>query len=398
MASESSRELIILPVLKAVRGPRGGFILTEKYMKGADGHATIWPGPVTSLVDLMTVPTTDMDQIEVMPEEATTGLELRPKKLEDLAERLKDAALVSTFLSPYELPTARLCQRLGVPIVFVSEYSVKTEFQIIDAEGHNPLRRLRRRQWIRGAEQKRRKALALAAGLQCNGTPTFESYGGAVSNAMLFFDNRVPESLVISKAALAEKTGRIAQGKPLRLVFGGRMIPMKGVADLVPFADVLRHRNVPFQLDIYGDGPLRPLLERQIIDLDLSGEVRLRGVLDFETGWVPTLKREADLFICCHPQGDPSSTYSEVMACGVPIAGYDNDALTGIIGLSDAGWATPMHDLEALADVVARLHRDRSEIAVAANRARSFAIKHAFEETMRRRTQHLIEASRLSGA
>ena len=86
------------------------------------------------------------------------------------------------------------------------------------------------------------------------------------------------------------------------------------------------------------------------------------------------------------------------MACGVPIAGYDNEALAGVIATSQAGWSTPMHDVSALADTVARLHADRTALVEAAHKARSFAAEHAFEATMQRRTQHLINASRLPDA
>ncbi len=392
------RELIILPVLTAVRGPRGGFVLTEKYMNGAAAYAKHWPGPVTSLVELASHPTTDMDHIEVLPDEALTGIELRPSTQEALTKRIGNAALVTAFLSPFELKTAELCNRLDVPIAFVSEYTVETDIQIIHAQTRNPLLRFRREIWARGAEKKRRKALKLAAGLQCNGIPTYEAYRDEIANRLLFFDNRVPKDSVISDAELARKSQEMMAGRPLRLIFGGRMIPMKGVTDLAPFADVLRQRDVPFTLDIYGDGPLRPKIEKQIKALDLADHIKLCGIVDFKTGWVPTLQNDADLFICCHPQGDPSSTYSEVMACGLPIAGYDNEAFQGIVAKSQAGWATPMHDLQALADQVTQLHHDRTQLAGAAYDAREFSAQHSFEATMQRRTQHLIDASRLPDA
>ncbi len=398
MTGSASNELIILPVLKATRGPRGGFVLTQKYMNGAAAYAKTWPGPVTSLIELTDAPTTDMDHVEVMPGEAETGLELRPKTQDALAQRIRNAAIVSGFLSPYELETAALCNQLGVPIVFVSEYSMKTEIQIIRAETRNVALQWRRELWIRGAEKKRRKALRMAAGLQCSGTPTYQSYRDAIDNTLLFFDNRVPQDKVISDAALTQKTNGMMTDRPLRLVFGGRLVPMKGVMDLAPFAFALRQRDIPFTLDIYGDGPLRADMQAQINDMQLGDQVTLRGIVDFETGWVPTLQRDMDLFICCHPQGDPSSTYPEVMACGVPIAGYDNEALAGVIATSQSGWATPMHDVAALADTVARLSRDRASLADAAQKARSFAAKHAFEATMERRTRHLIDASRLPAA
>ena len=398
MQTGSQNELIILPVLKAMRGPRGGLVMTQKYLNGAAAYAKTWPGPVTSLVELTDTPTTDMDQIEVLPDEAETGLEIRPASQDALAERIRNAAIVSGFLSPFELDTVTLCERLGVPMVFVSEYSVNTEIQIIRSETRNPVLRLRRQLWTRGAEKTRLKILGHAAGLQCSGTPTYEAYRDHIANTLLFFDNRVPQEALITDTGLARKTRQMTARKPLRLIFGGRMVAMKGVMDLVPLADALRQRNIPFHFDIYGDGPLLDDVASQIEEQALSDHVSMRGVVDFQTGWVPTLKSEADLFICCHPQGDPSSTYSEVMACGVPIAGYDNEALAGVIATSQAGWSTPMHDVSALADTVARLHADRTALVEAAHKARSFAAEHAFEATMQRRTQHLINASRLPDA
>ncbi|MDX8349850.1 glycosyltransferase family 4 protein [Cognatiyoonia sp. IB215446] len=398
MKASAQNELIILPVLKATRGPRGGLVLTQKYLNGAAAYAKTWPGPVTSLIALTDTPTTDMDQVEVLPGEAETTLEMRPTEPEALAARIKNAALVSGFLSPYELPTAELCQKLDVPIAFVSEYSLQTELQIIRSETRNPILRFRRKLWTLNAERKRREVLKLAAGLQCSGTPTYNAYKDAIANTLLFFDNRVPRDAVISDAALARKVDSLTSDRSLRLIFGGRLVAMKGVLDLVPFAAALRKRGVNFTLDIYGDGPLRDNIAKQINDMGLSDLVRLRGVVDFETEWVPTLKEQADLFVCCHPQGDPSSTYPEVMACGVPIVGYDNEALKGIIEISEAGWATPMHDIATLADTVTRLAKNRAELADAATNARTFAAKHAFEATMVRRTRHLIEISRLPAA
>lgn len=398
MKAAAHNELIILPVLKATRGPRGGLVLTQKYLNGAAAYAKTWPGPVTSLIALTDTSTTDMDKVEVLPGEGEAALEMRPTNPEALAARLKNAALVSGFLSPYELPTAELCQKLDVPIAFVSEYSLQTELQIIWSETRNPILRFRRKLWTKNAERKRRQALKLAAALQCSGTPTYNAYKDLIANTLLFFDNRVPQDAVISDAQLSAKIDRLQSGQPLRLIFGGRFVAMKGVMDLAPFADALRKRGVNFTFDIYGDGPLRDKIGTQINDMKLSDLVQLRGVVDFKTEWVPTLKERADLFICCHPQGDPSSTYPEVMACGVPIAGYDNEALSGIIAASQAGWATPMHNVAALADTVTRLTADRADLANAAKNARDFASRHAFEATMVRRTQHLIDASRLPPA
>jgi colanic acid/amylovoran biosynthesis glycosyltransferase len=396
--SPMSNELILLPSLRAQRGPRGGLVLTRKYMTGAAEYARHWPGPVTTLARLRETPTTDMDHAEYLPGEGETGLELRPETEAAFAARLRSAAVVLALLSREEAPTARLCYRAGVPIVFTSEYTPRTERQILDAEVSNPLLRLRRRVWLWRAERMRRATLDIAAGLQCSGTPTYDIYRGLCRDTLLFFDNRVRVDSIIERAALEAKTARLRLKAPLRLVFGGRLIAMKGVLELPRVAAELARLGIPFSFDIFGSGPLSEALESRIRAEGLEGRMALRGALDFESGWIPHLRENADLFVCCHPQGDPSSTYPEVMSCGVPIAGYANEAFRGLVAQSGAGWAVPMFDARGLAQTIARLHGDRDDLARHAVLSRDFASRHAFEATFAARAAHLVRNSRLPEA
>ena len=390
-----TRELILLPVLKANRGANGGLVLTQKYLDGAAEYAKSWPGPVTTLAEISDKRTTDMDHVEVLPGSAETGLELRPADEAALAKRLEGAAAALAFLSPYEESTMRLCKSIGVPLLCVSESTPRSERQEVDANTRNPVLRLRRKLWLMGAERARQRMLPRLAGLQCSGVPTYDLYKPRQPNALLFFDNRVWREDVIGAQALEARLARVRSGDPLRLVFGGRLIPMKGVLELPEVARALVSMDIPFTLDIYGSGPLEDRLAARIAALGLQDRVNLKGALDFRTGWIPSLQREADLFVCCHLQGDPSSTYPEVMSCGVPIVGYDNDAFQGIVRYSDAGWQTPMKKPGLLAGEIARLHRDRKALADASSRARAFAMQHDFETTFARRTRHMIDASRL---
>lgn len=388
-------ELVLLPSLKAHIGPNGGLVLTQKFLNGVAQYARIWPGKVTALVEIRSTPTSDMDHVEVMPDQSRAPVELRPDTEAGLRARLKDAAAVLGYLAPEHLGTSRLCHELGVPLIPTSEYSPATEMQIIDAGTRNPLLRWRRKLWVVQAEKKRLQSLRLVPGLQCSGTPAYEHYRPYCPETLLFFDNRVPVDQIIDATALEQKLAALTAQRPLRLVFGGRLIAMKGALDLPRVAAELRRIGVEFQLDIYGRGEQESKIQRDIRRLDLQNHVALRGALDFETGWIPMLKRETDLFVCCHPQGDPSSTYPEVMSCGVPIAGYANEAFSGIVRESGSGWVSPLRDPGALARVIARLDRDRESIKAAARTAREFAARHAFEITFAARTRHLIRLSRL---
>lgn len=390
-----ARELIILPALKANRGPGGGLVLTQKYLEGTLEYAKAWPGPVTTLAEVVEERSTDMDHVEVLPGSYETGLEERPADDTAIARRLESAAVVLGFLGPAEAETLKLCRRIGVPMVGISEYSPRTERQIVDASTRNPLLRLRRRLWLHKTERTRQRMLPDLAGLQCSGVPTYDLYRPRQPNALLFFDNRIWLEDVISEQILDTRLARVRDGQPLKLIFGGRLIATKGVRQLPEIAHALTTLDIPFSLEIYGSGPLETELQGRIEALGLADQVQLKGALDFRTGWVPVLQKDTDLFICCHPQGDPSSTYPEVMSCGVPIVGFDNEAFVGIVKQSNAGWMSPTGDALALAREIARLHQNRAELADAAFRARSFAMQHTFETTFARRTRHLIQSSRL---
>lgn len=392
--SSTAKELILLPVLKAHEAASGRMIVTQKYLKGAAEYAKYWPGPVTSLFDVSPSPSTDLDHVEVAGDHDIHSIEVRPRDPQVLARRLQSASVVVSFLSPFEFATAELCNRLGVPIIQVSEYTLRTECQIIDASGANYIANLRRKLWAWRAERLRRQLIRISAGLQCNGLPTYNSYRGICPDALLFLDNRVRKTDVISIQELSRKAKDARAGRPLRLVYGGRFVPMKGVLHLPEVARHLRQAGVPFQFSIYGAGPEENKLRAAISRYALEDQVSILQPVDFDKEWVPFLKQQADLFVCCHVQGDPSSTYVEAMASGVPIASYDNEAFKGIVEFSGSGFLAPMGRSKALAGVIADLHRDRDRLLEAAQIGRSFSEQHCFETTFSRRVDHFLERSR----
>src|SRR6185437_9992877 len=107
----------------------------------------------------------------------------------------------------------------------------------------------------------------------------------------------------------------------------------------------------------------------------------LKGNMDFRTELVPFVTDQVDLFVCCHRQGDPSCTYLETMSCGVPIAGYDNEAFRGVAAHSDSGWLSPLNRPDLLAARIAGIARNPAELAVHSQRALGFARRHTFERT-----------------
>jgi glycosyltransferase involved in cell wall biosynthesis len=287
----------------------------------------------------------------------------------------------------HQLEIARLCSANGVPYVYISEYSLKTRWQIVDATVSNPIKRLRRRFWELGQERKRAKALSGAAGLQANGIPTYDDYKAICPEALLFFDTRVTAGMLATEDQVRRKA--VAAGRPLKLMFSGRLVRMKGVMDLIAVAKELRRLHIDFHLSICGAGDLSGRLDQAIRTEDLTRHVTLEGALDFADELVPLSKGSIDLFVCCHPQGDPSCTYLETMSCGVPIVGYANDAFAGLVRYSGAGWLTPLNRPDLLAAEIQRISQTPGAILEMALRSLQFAAEHTFEREFAKRMNQL---------
>jgi glycosyltransferase involved in cell wall biosynthesis len=146
-------------------------------------------------------------------------------------------------------------------------------------------------------------------------------------------------------------------------------------------------------MTICGDGVLTPTLARRIEGSGLDAEVQLVGVLDFSSELLPLLKQSADLFVCCHRQGDPSCTYLETFASGVPIVGYANEALSTFVAETQAGATVPLNHPDALAELIARLDSERDQLCIWAYRVRDFAAQHTMERTFEARIAHLASIS-----
>ncbi len=210
---------------------------------------------------------------------------------------------------------------------------------------------------------------------------------------MMYLDNRMSPELFISQAEMADKTRRLLDGAPLRLVYSGRLEPMKGAQDLLPVARRLRAQGLRFTLDIFGSGSLQEQISAAIREAGLQAEVTLHEPVDFATVLVPHLRRNADLYLCCHRQSDPSCTYLENMGCGLAVVGYGNRMWADLSRESGAGWVTPLGKPEKLASCIAATDRDRAEIAARCQKAAQFAKEHDFHAEFQRRMAHLARAS-----
>lgn len=403
----ASRELVLLLSLTSAEIGQNEVLLTKKAVAGLERYAQLWHGNVRVVMS----PPAGGDMRGDTPGAASSGnlddvvldrrtlpfaVNVLPLGSPAMRESLRGAALVLGGADYRLNGTAAFCRDLGLPYAFNSEYTLKTRWQIAKAERSDTVRFARRLVWEWQQERAFLREVKLASGVQCNGTPTYDAYAPHARSALLYFDTRTEVDMLSTPEQLARKAQRRSAGGPLRLLFSGRLSAMKGADDLPKVAQALAQRGVDFTLDICGAGPCEAQMRADVRKAGLDERVRFRGVLDFREQLVPLVCNEIDLFVCCHRQGDPSCTYLETLASGVPIAGYANEAFAGLLERVDAGWLAPIDDAAALAKGIARLVHDggADELTRKSERALTFAKLHTFESTFERRIEHFRELAR----
>lgn len=170
----------------------------------------------------------------------------------------------------------------------------------------------------------------------------------------------------VDVAPIADSTGVAPDRRGLRVVSVGRLIEKKGFADLVTAMVEVAHQIPGATLEIVGEGPDRPMLERQIADLRLGAVVVLRGaaphteVLDFIAN--------ADVFaLACRvdSEGDSDAmpvVLREAMARAIPVV------TTDVAGIGESvdehvGWLLRPGDPQGLAGALVEAGTHRSEAA-----------------------------------
>ena len=364
----------------------------RKFHEGMMAYCACWPGPFRLVIRRVnTVP----PQFGLVPFNAPmfpAQVEiLQPDQLIDFDHLNGVDIVLASGDSVQDLHLADMCRQQGIKCIYGIEYTLETRLQIAAISAVNPWRKLKTMIWLILKERKRLQAFRKSDALQANGVPAYEAYASLVPSTLLYFDTRNNAAMGITDNELAARLAYLDQNAPLRLGFSGRLIKMKGADHLVEIAYQLKALHVPFSFDIFGSGDLLPLMQEKIDRYQLNNTVRLRGAVNYSTELVPLMKANVDLFICCHRQSDPSCTYLETYACGVPIIGYNNKAHQGILARHDVGWAIKMNDIKGCVDLIAHLTKDRHEIKDKAIRAVHFARENTSEIMFESRISHCVQ-------
>ena len=156
-------------------------------------------------------------------------------------------------------------------------------------------------------------------------------------------------------------------------VFAGRLVREKGVDVLLSaFADVAK-RLPAARLVLVGDGPERPVLEKQVRDLGIAERVEVTGRLSPEE----TQGRLAGAWIQAVPSRWPEPfgmVATEAMMRGAAVVASDIGGLPEIVEHGRTGLLVPPGDARACAAALLRLLQDREEADRMGHEGRALAV------------------------
>lgn len=162
---------------------------------------------------------------------------------------------------------------------------------------------------------------------------------------------------------------------PLRVLAVGRLVEKKGFEVLLEAVGDLVGRGYRLEVDIAGEGELADRLARRVVELELTGVVRLLGART--QAEVRSLLGRAHLFAAPCLEGEDGNidglptVVLEAMACGTPVVATSVTGLPEVVEDGRTGILLPPGDAVALTGAIARVAGGQVDLAGLARAARA---------------------------
>lgn len=228
-------------------------------------------------------------------------------------------------------------------------------------------------------------AIRKSAGLQANGPAAFRQYARFSKNAIMFHDHRVREVF----EAVPRKTFK--QGNDLSIAFSGRLVKIKGAQFIPSISRRIYEKNRNIKIYILGEGEYR----EKILNTSAPNLIH-KGFMDYRNEWEPFVRKNVDLTLLPHIQGDPSMTYYESLGQGVPVIGFQNETLDYLVD-SDLAWGIKNRDVDKLVETVIQINENPDVLRHKSTKAIDFMSKHLFEDVVAFRMEHLMKSLKGKG-
>jgi glycosyltransferase involved in cell wall biosynthesis len=192
----------------------------------------------------------------------------------------------------------------------------------------------------------------------------------------------VDEEWIVSEADAAAMWDR--KSGPVRLLFAGRLIPQKGVLELLAAARTAGRMGAELDLTVVGEGPLRG--DCLQASQEPAGPVRLsvHEPVSFGLPFFSLVRRHDAVLVPSLSDEQPRVLF-DALSQAVPVIGSDTGGIREVVEPDETGRLVPPGDVAALAEAMVWASRNRPTL-------RALGLRGL--ETVRGRTHRAMHQSR----
>jgi glycosyltransferase involved in cell wall biosynthesis len=301
---------------------------------------------------------------------------------------------VEESLRPYCYATFMGAAAKGIPSVFVQDQDVAAVIRELHRGDSLKMRAVAELSALTHEYQCRR-AITVAGVSFLKGRTTMQRYRKYSADIYQIDDTSYLSSEIVDRGVVDQRLASLLNTeRPLRFVFCGRLVHIKGVDRSLRIVHMARAAGARVTLDIIGGGPQESELREQARQLGLGEEVvRFFGAMDYGPDLLQRLALCDAMLFNPRMQETPRMIF-DGYASGLPMVAGDIEYVRERIYNDAAGIELPRDDeIEAASRIVA-LDRDRSSLVPLTHAALRAAAHHAADAWYARRaswTHEMVE-------
>lgn len=277
----------------------------------------------------------------------------------------------------------------GVPTVFVQDTDVVV--QMPELAGQGALAQARAKLYVTLFERLCRRAVARADLTFLKSGSLARRYAPYAKNLKEIEDTSYLSSEIAPEADVRARAAELPGGRPLKLVYCGRLVERKGVHVSLDIVAEARRLGANVEFEVIGSGPEETRLAERVRELGLVNAVRLSGAAAYGPELLERLARADGLLFTPTAEDTPRMIF-DGYAAGLPLVAAAIPYVEERARREQATWLLPRGDVRAAGEALARLDRRRGELVALTEKALAAAQYHAADAWYARRAEWTHEA------
>ncbi len=291
---------------------------------------------------------------------------------------------------PINYDALRLSLDSDVTTIFVRDTDEVTKMRNLLAAKqirNGPDRKL----YLWAYERAMRNAVARADLSLLKGRALMTRYQDYAKNPKYFHNTSYHTSEIIASEVIETRIATLSEGRPLRFVYCGRLVPRKGCDHSIRMVSAAVKNGANIRFDLIGDGPQRAELEALAHQEGVADRVSFLGERPYGSDLLLDLAQYDGLLFTPLSEDTPRMIF-DGYASGLPLIGYDIPYVQERAAEEHATHLLPAFDIAGAATVLQDLGTQRNRLSDLAKAAHRAAFDNASEVWYERRADWTLEA------